>query len=107
MGQFHNLDNEDVIFVYLSNERFLEEYELLFEAKSVDKISSVNNDTVMFSSITFSDEEIEEIKNRDHYKYCMSVRNKLGPIVEIIKETLPDIYDKVYKTMTQSNEDVL
>jgi hypothetical protein len=35
-----------------------------------------------------------------HYKYCLSVDKKLSPIVELIRETLPELYTKVEKSFS-------
>jgi hypothetical protein len=35
-----------------------------------------------------------------HYKYCINVDKKLSPIVELIRETLPELYDKVEQSFS-------
>lgn len=105
MSTFHNLDNEHVIFIYLTISRFLEEYERISYQRGTEVFVNLSDTTTITHFDPFSDEKIEELLKSDHYKYCKEVKERLEPIVEIIKDTFPEIYEKVSSSFSKSDED--
>jgi hypothetical protein len=48
---------------------------------------------VSFKEMT--EQDLLDLLDDPHYKYCLSVEEKLAPIVELIQEELPELYNKV------------
>jgi hypothetical protein len=42
-----------------------------------------------------ADEDIDEMMESAHYKYCVEIQTKLEPVIDMIQESLPEIYEKV------------
>lgn len=101
MGTFHNLDNEEVIFIYLSNQKFLEKYNEVFEIGGIESYTDLSESTVISTFKQLTEEDIMELLEDPHYKYCLSVEKKLKPIVDIIQDAFPDLYDKVVECFTK------
>jgi hypothetical protein len=104
MSGFHNLDNEEVIFVYLANKLFLKKYDLLIEIGGIEDIVPINENTIINTFQPLDEEQMMEVLDGAHYKYCKAVDAKLEPIVEIIRETFPDLYDRVKKSFKNSED---
>lgn len=95
MSNYHNLSNEEIIFIYLSNEKFLDQYRFIFKDGGLETITDLPENTYIVNFKQFSEEELLELQQDEHYKYCLKVEEKLAPIVEIIEDSFPDLYDKV------------
>ncbi len=95
MGNFHNLDNEEVLFVYLSNRKFIDKYDKVFEMGGMESSIELDEGSFVTSFREMSDDELYTLMQNPHYQYCVSIEEKLLPIIELIKETLPELYDKV------------
>lgn len=95
MSKYHNLDNEEVVFLYLSNKKFVEQYNIIFEQGGVESIMDLSDSAYVVGFKQMSEQDLLDLMDDAHYKYCLSVDNKLSPIVELIRETLPELYTKV------------
>lgn len=100
MSNYHNLDNEELIFVYLTNKRFVDKYNFIFEEGGIESVMDLSSDTYVVGFRKMSEQDLINLLDDPHYKYCLSVDEKLTPIVEIIRDTIPDLYDKVEKSFT-------
>jgi hypothetical protein len=95
MSNFHNLGNEEVVFVYLTNKKFIEQYDGIFSNRGVESAVDLSDSAYVVSFREMTEEDLLGLLEDPHYKYCLSVDEKLAPIVEIIQEELPDLYNKV------------
>ncbi len=95
MSNFHNLDNEEVIFVYMTNKKFIEQYEGIFSNRGVESAVDLSDNAYVVSFKEMTEQDLLDLLDDPHYKYCLSVEEKLAPIVELIQEELPELYNKV------------
>jgi len=100
MSKYHNLDNEEVVFLYLSNKKFVEQYDIIFEQGGVESIMDLSDSAYVVGFKQMSEQDLLDLMEDSHYKYCVSVDKKLSPIVELIRETLPELYTKVEKSFS-------
>ena len=95
MSGYHNLDNEEVIFIYLTNKKFLSQYNSIFEQGGVESVMDLSESAYVVGFKEMSEQDLMDLMDDDHFKYCQAVDMKLGPIIELIREELPKLYDKV------------
>lgn len=103
MGAFHNLNNTEVLHVYFSNKAMLLKYDEMFKYGSIEEMLVLNENTVINKLNVVDDEDLKQIAESDHYKNCVNVESKLYPIIELIREELPDLYDRVKKSFNNPN----
>lgn len=100
MSKYHNLDNEEVVFLYMSNKKFVEQYNLIFEQGGVESVMDLSDSAYVVGFKQLSEQDLLDLMDDSHYKYCLSIDTKLAPIVELIRETLPELYNKVQKSFS-------
>ena len=98
MSKYHNLDNEEVVFLYLSNRKFVDQYDIIFEQGGIESVMDLSDSAYVVGFKEMSEQDLLDLMDDPHYKYCLGVDKKLSPIVELIRETLPDLYIKVEKS---------
>lgn len=91
----NELSNEEVLFLYFSNRKWVDTYEDIFEHKNIEDRLEILD----FGQVTVTrylhDEDIEDMLKRDHYKYCMDINKKLAPIADIIEEADSVLYNNI------------
>jgi hypothetical protein len=91
----NELNNEEVLFLYFSNRKWVDTYDDIFEHKSIEDRLEILD----FGQVTVTrylhEEDIDEMVKRDHYKYCTGINDKLAPIVDIIEEADSVLYKSV------------
>jgi hypothetical protein len=94
---YHNLNNEEVIFVYLQNRIFYDAYTQIINDGGMKKIysSSLFGNQPVFHKL--EKEEIEAIKKEKRYLFIKSINDKLSPIIELIKPVMEKEYTKLSK----------
>ena len=92
MSKYHNLDNEEVIFLYMSNKKFVDQYNIIFEQGGIESVMDLSDSAYVVGFKEMSEQDLLDLMDDPHYKYCLSVDSKLSPIVELIRETLPELY---------------
>jgi hypothetical protein len=100
MSKYHNLDNEEVVFLYLSNKKFVDQYNIIFEQGGIESVMDLSDSAYVVGFKEMSEQDLLDLMDDPHYKYCVNVDNKLSPIVELIRETLPELYSKVNKSFS-------
>ena len=57
MSGYHSLDNEEVIFVYLTNKKFLDQYNMIFDQGGIESIMDLSESAyvVGFKQMTEQD----------------------------------------------------
>lgn len=94
----NELDNEEVLFMYFSNRKWLEEYEDIFKHKNVvDAIDILDFGNVSVTRY-LSDEEIDKMKETKHYAYVVMIDEKLAPIAEMIEDIDSNLFNKIKDT---------
>jgi len=93
MSKYHNLDNEEVVFLYLSNRKFVDQYDIIFEQGGIESIMDLSDSAYVVGFKQMSEQDLLDLMEDPHYKYCVSVD-------KLIRETLPDLYTKVQKSFT-------
>ncbi len=91
----NELENEEVLFLYFTNRKWLEMYESMFK----DLTYQDSLDILDYGRITvtkfITEEELAEMKESDHYKYSLLINSKLEPIVSLIEDVDSSLYTKV------------
>ena len=98
MSGYHGLDNEEVVFVYLTNKKFLDQYNMIFDQGGVESIMDLSETAYVVGFKQMTEQDLMDLLDDPHYKYCQTVDKKLEPIVELIREELPKLYDKVLQS---------
>lgn len=94
MTKFHGLDNRQIVFCYLNNLTQLEQIEqLIAEAEISSTVPFMG--TAVTLSMVLTEENIEKLKQHDMYILLHQINDILYPVVELIKDSDPDLYDDV------------
>lgn len=94
MTKFHGLDNRQIVFCYLNNLNQLEQLEdLITEAEISSTIPFMG--TAVTLSMILTEENLNKLKQHDMYILLNQVNDILYPVVELIKDSDPDLYDDV------------
>ena len=104
MSNYHNLDNEEIVFIYLTNKRFVEKYNIIFEEGGIESVMDLSESTYVVGFRKMNEQDLINLLDDPHYKYCLSVDEKLTPIVELIRDTFPELYDTVEKSFLNNSE---
>jgi hypothetical protein len=94
MTKFHGLDNRQIVFCYLNNLIQLEQLEELIAEAQISSTVPFMGSSVTLSMI-LTDENIQKLKEHDMYIMLNQVNDILYPVVELIKDSDPDLYDEV------------
>jgi len=93
--ELHGLTNEEIVFLYKSNERWINTYNIIIEKKGMYNELEIPQMGYISVFKEMADEDIDEMMESAHYKYCVEIQTKLEPVIDMIQESLPDIYEKV------------
>jgi len=88
----NELTNEEVLFMYFENHNWLTRYQSIIKEKVI--VDQMN-------IIGLTEIRVTEKLEAPHYKMCVSVHEKLHPIVELIEEVNPELYNKVQLYFTE------
>ena len=91
----NELNNEEVLFLYFSNRKWIDTYEDIFEHKNIEDVLDILDFGQVRVTRYLHDEDIEDMLKRDHYKYCTAINQKLAPIADIIEEADSVLYNHV------------
>lgn len=106
MKKFHGLDNRQIIFCYLNNLNQLEQIEELIAAARVSSVIPFMGSNVTLSMI-LTEDNLSKLKEHDMYLLLHQVNDVLYPVVELIRESYPDLYDEVADAFDISLDDLL
>ena len=94
MTKFPGLDNRQIVFCYLNNLNQLEQLEdLIAEAEISSTVPFMG--TAVTLSMILTEENLNKLKQHDMYILLNQVNDILYPVVELIKDSDPDLYDDV------------
>ena len=91
----NELSNEEVLFMYFSNRKWLTTYEEIFEYKSMEETLEILDFGKVTVTKYIGEDELERLKESEHYLYALSIQKKLGPIVDMIEDIDTSLYEKV------------
>lgn len=91
----NELSNEEVLFIYFSNRKWLNTYEDIFQYKNVEETLEILDFGKVTVTKYMTDEEIEKLKESEHYHYATNIQEKLGPVVDMIEDIDSNLYEKV------------
>ena len=94
MTKFHGLDNRQIVFCYLNNLTQLEQIEQLIAEAEISSTVPFMGRAVTLSMV-LTEENIEKLKQHDMYILLHQINDILYPVVELIKDSDPDLYDDV------------
>jgi hypothetical protein len=98
----NELSNEEVLYIYFSNKRWLDRYEEIFEEKGI--YSELNlldvGKLTVFSKLT--DDEIDDLKDSVHYDYATKINTMFEPIATLIGEVNPEVFKKIEESFSNS-----
>lgn len=89
------LSNSDILFLYFSNRANLDRYMSIMETKQYRSVVEIFDLGEIIINHSLTEEEIDEIKESDHFKYTVSIDDKLHLVADLISETNPDLYNKI------------
>lgn len=97
-----DLSNEEVLFMYFSNRKWLDTYEDIFKYKELhDRLDILD---VGFVTVTqkLNDDDIERMRETHHYKLALAVETKLYPLVDMIQDADADLYQSVVECFNKA-----
>jgi hypothetical protein len=103
--ELHGLTNEEIVFIYKINQKSIDTYNLIVEKQGIYEELEIPEMGYISVFKKMNDEDIEIMMESEHYKMCLQIENKLAPIVDMIEETLPDVYNKVEDIFKKLSEE--
>ena len=103
--ELHGLTNEEIIFIYKINQKSIDTYNLIVEKQGIYEELEIPEMGYISVFKKMNDEDIEIMMESEHYKMCLQIEEKLAPIVDMIEETLPDVYSKVEDIFKKLSEE--
>jgi len=103
--ELHGLTNEEIIFIYKINQKSIHTYNLIFEKKGIYEELEIPDMGYISVFRTMNDEDLDDMMESEHYKMCLQIEEKLGPVVDMIEETLPEVYEKVENIFKKLSEE--
>lgn len=103
MSNTYGLDNKEIVYLYLQNKKLADFIDnLMQEGYEKGSLTFDIGDIILSSDITSA--ELMEILNIKKVKMAMSINDKLEPIVDMIKNTLPELYQEVVDIMEEGQK---
>lgn len=103
--ELHGLTNEEIVFIYKINQKSIDTYNLIVEKQGIYEELEIPEMGYISVFKKMNDEDIEIMMESEHYKMCLQIEEKLAPIVDMIEETLPDVYNKVEDIFKKLSEE--
>jgi hypothetical protein len=103
--ELHGLTNEEIIFIYKINQKSIDTYNFIVEKKGIYDELEIPDMGYISVFKNMSDEDIEVMMESEYYKMCLQIEEKLAPVVDIIEETLPEVYEKVENIFKKLSEE--
>jgi len=94
MSQLAGLSNEQIVFIYLRLKKYADYVnDLILEGYSTRKITIGFGDVQTETKIT--DDDLQIILEIPVVQMYMSIEKSLAPIVELIKDSEPKLYERI------------
>jgi len=99
---YHNLTNEEIVFMYMFSKSIKEQYETVFELGTITQIIPTELGTMKVSTEIPSD-LISDMLEAKHYILMRSIHDKLKPLYELILDVEPDIITDIKEIFEKNN----
>ena len=101
MSNLGGLSNEQIVFIYLRLKKYSDYVnEIVLDGYTTQKLVIGFGD--MQTETTITDDDLDVILNIPIVSMYMSIEKSLAPIVDIIKESDPDLYDRVNEMIIEA-----
>jgi len=101
MSNLGGLSNEQIVFIYLRLKKYSDYVnELVLDGYTTQKLVIGFGD--MQTETTITDDDLDVILNIPIVSMYMSIEKSLAPIVDIIKESDPNLYDRVNEMIIEA-----
>ena len=97
---YHNLTNEEIVFLYYVSTSVISQYEETFDDQSITQTLPTELGS-MEVTIDLPEDIIKEIKESEHYKIMKQVSLKLKPIYDLIKDAEPELVQRIDELFTK------
>jgi hypothetical protein len=91
----NELSNEEVLFLYLNNRKWVEMYYDVINQKTIVDVL----DILDFGNVTvtrfLNDEDVASMENSEHYRLTNLLNDKLAPLADLIQDADPELFEKV------------
>ncbi len=98
---YHNLTNEEIIFLYNVSSSVVEQYEETFDEKSITQTLPTDLGSLEVT-IGLPAEFLQEIRESKHYTIMKQVYIKLKPLYDLIKEAEPELVEEIDNLFTKN-----
>ena len=96
--KFKGLDNKELTYIYLLFQEKLNDYDDIINQNGISHTFEGPMGEVNFFQ-SLNEDKIENIKKADKILYLRSITKKLGPIVELIYDSEPELVDKIKSSL--------
>jgi hypothetical protein len=93
---YHNLSNQEIVFLYLVAKGITEQYEEAFKDKTLEQNIPTESGIITVEH-EIPNELVEELLKGMHYTNFKSIEGKLKSFYELIEETEPDMVNELYQ----------
>jgi|LauGreDrversion4_2_1035121.scaffolds.fasta_scaffold10300_16 hypothetical protein len=101
MSQLAGLTNEQIVFIYLRLKKYADYVnELMLEGYATRKITIGFGDVKAETKIT--DDDLQFIMEIPVVKMYMDIEKSLAPIVDIIKDSDPELFEKMDSMISEA-----
>lgn len=101
MSEYSGLSNEQLVFIYLRLAKYANYVdELMLSAYSTRKLTIGFGQVETETDVT--DDDLEIIMNIPVVQMYMSIERSLSPIVNVIKDADPALYDKIKEMILEA-----
>lgn len=101
MSEYSGLSNEQLVFIYLRLAKYANYVdELMLSAYSTRKLKIGFGHVETETDVT--DDDLEIIMNIPVVQMYMSIERSLSPIVNVIKDADPELYDKIKEMILEA-----
>ena len=98
----NELSNEEVLFIYFSNKKWIDRYEDIFEEEGIYSELNLLDGGKITIFDKLSEEEIETLKESIHYDYATKINALFEPIATLIEESNPEVFKKIEESFSNS-----
>jgi hypothetical protein len=93
---YHNLTNEEIVFLYYIASSVTKQYENTYDDKSITQsLISDDEETVIEITTELPGELLDEILSSKHYTLMKDVMLKLKPLADIIRDVEPELVAEI------------